>query len=292
MRPTNLLSLALGIVATAAPLSIASAQFGAPSYNADKTFANGAPNQHTMGIAFDGASYWSVDGGGPGGVRLAQYNSSGAFLTSYSPGLDFRSVFTDAAGNVFARQYSDNTIYSMSAPGVFAAAVSLVGGSLDAQSSVVLNGAGTEYVAMNLGNVDRWDLTGAYLGSVSLSGFGSMGSEGAYPSNRGIAAFGADYLTYDGGGDLSMWDASGNRVGTTVLVGAGTSFDSDFSFSGASDGRVLIADGVRGNWRGYQVADASVPVTGTPEPATVSLMATGLVGLVGVARRRKASAKV
>ncbi len=125
------------------------------------------------GLAFDGASYWGVDGGDTYGTRVSQYDASGNFIAAYSPGIDFRSVFTDAAGHVFARQFDDNTIHSMTAPGVFAAAVSLTGGSLDAQSSVVLNGAGNAYIAMNGGVVSSWDLTGVYIGAVSLAGYGT-----------------------------------------------------------------------------------------------------------------------
>ncbi len=211
------------------------------------------PNSTTMGIAFDGTNYWSVSGDETNGNRLAQYGLTGALIATYSPGLDFRSVFTKADGTVLARAYNSPIIYQQTSPGVMTSSgITLTGGTLDQQASVALNGAGTEFIAMSGGVVSRWDTGGNYLGSVTLQGFGTLGNENVYPQNRGIAAFGNVWLTYDGGGHLSMWDFSGNRLLQAVLPGAGTSFDSDFSFS-YCNGKVFIVDVAGGTWRGYDI---------------------------------------
>lgn len=139
----------------------------------------------TMTIAFDGTNYWSSSGGGPGGTRYAEYTSSGSLVATFAPGLDFRSVFTDAGGNVYAREYSNPTIFKQTSPGVFApSGIVLSGGPLDAQSAVVFNGAGTEFIAMQAGTVSRWNTLGTYLGSVTLSGWGSIDGENNYPQYR------------------------------------------------------------------------------------------------------------
>jgi len=87
------------------------------NYVATQTFLDGLGTT-TMPITFDGANYWSVSGGSSSGNRLARYGTSGNLLATYAPGLDFRSVFTDAAGIVYARAYGSPTIYRQTAPGV------------------------------------------------------------------------------------------------------------------------------------------------------------------------------
>ena len=205
------------------------------------------------GLAFDGTNYWSCSGGSASGVRLARYTFSGALAGTYSPGLDFRSVFTRADGALLARAYNNNLIYQQTSPGVFAASgTTLTGGILNTQSSVVLGAAGTEFQAMSGGVVSRWSTNGAYLGSVALTGFGSLSGENTSPQNRGLAVAGNLWLTYNGNGILSIWDGAGNRVVQAALPGAGTSSDSSWGFS-FCNGKVFIVDAAGGKWRGYDL---------------------------------------
>ena len=222
----SILTVAVATALSAFANQAAASPFALSSYSAAFTYQDklGAT---TMTSAFDGTSYWSTSGGDVSGTRLARYGAAGNLLTTYSPGLDFRSVFTDAAGNVHARQFNDNTIYNMTSPGVFAAGISLAG-PLDGQSAVVYNSGFSGFVALdeNLSAVRKWDLSGNSLGSTALIGFGSQFGENSFPQNRGLAVWGQYWLTYSAG-NLSAWDSGGNRVGTTQLVGAGTSFDSN-----------------------------------------------------------------
>lgn len=221
------------------------------NYFASQTFTD-ALGATTTGIAFDGTNYWSCSGGGAGGVRLARYDAAGGLLATYSPGRDFRALFTDASGALFAREYNNPVIYRQTAPGTFAASVTLTGGSLNVQASVGLNAAGTEFVAHNAGLVSRWSTNGAYLGSVTLQGFGSVGSENTFPQNRALAVAGSFWLTYDTTRVLSVWDPTGNRVMQTTLSGAGTTFDSLFGFN-YCNGRFFVVDAAAGTWRGYDI---------------------------------------
>jgi hypothetical protein len=211
----------------------------------------------TMGLAFDGTNYWSCSGGSPTGVRLARYGLSGALLTTYSPGLDFRSLTTKADGTVLARAVSSSVIYQQTSPGVFVSSgITLTGGTPDPQASVVLNGTGTEFNAMSSGVVSRWSTNGTYLGAVNLIGYGTVNGENVYPQNRGLAAMGNFWLTYNGGSILSIWNTAGNRITQVTLPGAGATFDSSFSFS-YCNGKVFIVDIAGGTWRGYDLFSAA-----------------------------------
>lgn len=222
------------------------------SYNASKTFPD-ALGGATMTLTWDGTNFWSSSGNNTFGARYAQYSAAGGLINTYSPGIDFRSVFTKGGvAPVYAREYASPVIRVQTAPGVFTNDVTLSGGILDAQSDVVFNGTSTEFVAMIAGTVSRWALNGTFLGYVTLSGFGSLNSENTYPQNRGIAVTpNACYLTYSNG-VLSSWDALGSRVDTAVLTGAGMTFDAYFSLSYAA-GKVWIVDAAGGTWRGYNV---------------------------------------
>lgn len=237
-----------------------------------------------MTLAFDGTNYWSSSGGSPGGTRLARYNSSGSLSGAFAPGLDFRSVFTNSAGDVFARAYNDSTIYEQNTPGSFSpSGVTLAANSLDVQSSVVLNGPNSEFIAQSGGVVRRWDLSGNALSSTSLIGFGSIAGENNYPASRGVAAVGNYWLTYSSG-ILSAWNSSGIRVDQTQLLLAGTGFDSNFSLSYAN-GRVFIVDSAGGNWRGYDVGlSQTSPV---PEPGSIAMWGISALGMMFARRKRR-----
>ena len=274
--------LAVGLLL--APGALSAQVFGAPSYTPTQVFLDainsGSTAHHSVGLAFDGSSYWGATGGTSGGTTLAQYDATGALVTTYTAGVDFRSVFTDAGGNVYARAFASNDILRQDSPGSFSTFLTLSGGSLDSQSSVVLTDAG-DYVAMSGGTVSRWNSAGVFQGSVALSGWGSVAGEVDYPANRGIATLGGYWLTYSNG-TLSAWDGAGTRVGQTILTGAGTAFDSHMSLS-ATNGMVWITDlEDGGSWRGYDV----LSTTTVPEPSSAVLVLTGLLGVVGLRRRR------
>jgi len=226
-----------------------------PSYTAVGQFQDTLPST-TMSMTWDGVDYWSSSGGGPNGDRLAQYDPTGTFLNFYQPNVDWRSVFTkeEFGGDLYGRGYNSSQIQIMSGgPGVFVNDVTLQGGSLDSQSSVAFDTTRREFITLNPnGDVQRWDETGAFVGAVTLVGFGTLGNEGSYPSNRGVAWACDYYLTYSDE-TLSSWDSvTGARVASTTLIGAGTSFDSNFSISYTNE-MVFVVTTAGGLWQGYDV---------------------------------------
>ena len=227
--------------------------FNQPSYNAVMTFPD-APGmvQTPMTMAWDGTNLWSSSGGSSSGIRLGRYNANGAFLVTYSPGIDMRSVFTkgDGTSPVFARGYSSNQIRVQTSPGVFGNDVTLAG-SLGSQCSVVWDSDNNLFVATDNGILYRWNPSGAALSNVSLAGFGTMNSESSSPQDRGVATANGFYLTYSAG-VLSAWSDQGVRIDTTNLNGGGTGSAAYYSFSYAQ-GKVWIIDGAGGTWRGYNV---------------------------------------
>lgn len=266
----------LAAASTALP-AYASGVFSSSSYSATTTFQDHDPST-TMTLAWDGANYYTSSGGSASSP-YAKYDASGNFIasTSPTPGIDFRSVFTDSSNDLLARGFNSRTIYQQTSFGHFSALTQLNGGNLDAQSAVVMNGAGTEYLAEINGTVSRWNLAGNYLGSFSLAGFSALG----YPQDRGLAVAGNDLLTYYNG-TVTAWDMSGHNLGSATLLGAGTSFDSYFSFSYAHD-KFWVVDQAGRTWRGYDLGLASANV---PEPGSLALLALGLVCL-GAKRRNR-----
>ncbi len=237
-------------VALAASVSLGALQSGAQAYALDPSYAPTASFpvanilSTDMTLAFDGSSYWSCSGGNWSGLRFARHNAAGVEVATYAPGLDFRSVFTDAAGNVYARAYDDPTIYLMTSPGVFASHVTLVGGSLYDQAAVVFNGDKTEFIARYGATVDRWNLSGVFLGSVTLSGLPGGGYN--------IAVLGDYWYTYSAG-ILTEWSTSGTSLGTTTLVGGG---NNAYTLSVAND-MVFVTNSSEAMWNGFAIEPAA-----------------------------------
>ena len=233
----------------------AAGAFGQPSYNSSAPFTDQISGFTQMAVTWDGTHYWDC-GGGYSGVNLAEDTPAGGLVSKYS-GSDFRSVFT-VGGNsapVYARYFGSNTIQVQTSPGVFALAVTLVGGAIDNQGSVTFNETGSEYISLESGVVYRWNTSGTLIGTVTLAGYGSQtGESGGSIAACHVLKAGGFYLTC-ANGILSAWNTSGTRVSTAILNGAPTADYNVYSFSYAN-GMVWLTSG-NGNtgaiWLAYNV---------------------------------------
>ncbi len=218
------------------------------SYDASQTFTS-VISSFRMNVAWDGANLWDCSGGNATGVRLGQYTATGASLNTYSPGIDFRSIFTrgDRTSPLYSNETGSNVVQVQGTFGSFSNLVTL-GSSLSTGSSVVYDATRAHYIAFDSGIVRRWNSGGSVLSGVTLSGYGSQSGESGTPVIR-IATASGYYLTFvPSTGVLSAWNVSGTRVGTTTLTGGSGAGGYSLSYA---QGKVWVI--VSSTWRGYNV---------------------------------------
>jgi hypothetical protein len=239
-----------------------------------------------MPVSFDGTSYWAPSGGGISSP-LHQYDPiTGDVIGTSVPGIDFRSSFADASGNIFASGYSDNRIYPMTSLGVFdlGTTFALQTVTPNDQAPVILSPDGTQYASRVGDTINFWSvIDGSWQSALTLSGYGTVSGEvpsGNDQTNLDLAVYGAYYLTYlEGSDEVFAWDTSGNRVGNLTLLNNSSATAYSFSYS---NGYLFTNGG--GEYRGYALA----PPVAAPEPGTLAMSLFGLAGLI-MRRRRKAA---
>jgi hypothetical protein len=244
-----------------------------------------------MPVSFDGTYYWGASGGGTESP-LQQYDATtGDVLTTYAPGpgIDFRSTFADASGNIFASGYSDYRIYPMTSPGVFdlVSTFSLLDVAPNEQAPVILSPDVTTYASRVGNTINLWSaVDGGWLSAITLTDYGNVAGEdaaGLGQSDLDLAAYGAYYLTYSESNNfVHAWDSAGNRVGSMELINNNNA--TAYSF-GYSNGYIFTNYEANQQYTGYQLGSVGGAGVSAPEPGTLVLSALGIAGMV--ARRRK-----
>jgi PEP-CTERM motif-containing protein len=220
-----------------------------------------------------------------------------------------------------AQSWTDWTTGSAGSFGgtLFGSSVTFTGGNIGGQldngtnvtGTLTENGNGNNYFSFNSGNAYN-------QGGLTVPGLGLVQFNGASASNTitfGTAvvnpflAFvsvgqGGDPVTYDfgsnvftmlsdntSGGNCAYWGCGTNSVGVgnSASILMGTEFSGTVQFIGTFSSISFTTDPGE-NWHAFTVG-AAAPASVTPEPATMAMMATGLVAMAGAGiRRRKRSA--
>ncbi len=266
------LSVAAVVAISAATAPATAAVFSSGAYNSTLAL-DGSGLDTQIGVAFSKGSYYLVSGGGPQSP-ISRTTIAGKLIESPispNPGIDFRSIFTDARGAIFARGYASNVIYKQDgALGNFKPIVTLDGSS-ENQQQIVLSSDGTSYIGNNDGTLQFWNLAGQLTRTVTLDA-----SANGVQFNHEVSILGNYAVDYNNGTLSAFSLANGSLVGTTVLNG--DVVDGTYGQSYAN-GYFFVSNGSQ--FLGYKIGASSA----VPEPSVLLLMPIGF-GMLALGRRR------
>ena len=180
------------------------------------------------------------------------------------------------------------------------AKLSLADGSVSASTANTLTTTGTGFATVDLAASKTLTLNRANVstgttfvksGAGSLVvGLANLGNNGTFNTEGGTTTF-SDVLTVGPStinNDIGVLNVNGNANGSTVNVSATTRFGATQTLEALNinNGGTVTLSSVP---VGPGIAELTVPAQAVPEPGTIGLLATGLLGLFG--RRRKTSGK-
>ncbi len=252
--------------------------FGAASYSSTLTLQSASGYYIPTSVTYSQGNYYTGYGGGTNSP-FVKLDAAGKVLFSVrpAPGMEFRSLFTDAAGGVYARDYQINYLYKETSFGSFVIFQQLTG-PFAVNGQVVLDSDGTHYVGNNSGTLQFWDLAGTKTKSVVLAAGASKGA---------VSIFGNYAISYNAQG-LNAYDLNtGALVDTAQLSGATPGPYALNYGQGYANGYFFMTN-ADGSFSGFQIGQPSEAV---PEPATWALLFVGF-GMVGTAARRRRTRKL
>ena len=209
---------------------------------------------HNMGIASDGAHYYTCNGGSAGSGQLNTYDSNGNFQHSTPCNLDMRAIFHNAAdGYLYAKTY-EQALYRVDP---VSGATTLIFGSgvfAHSQSSPALTPDGQTILEHEDGTIRFIDFQSGQLID-TMSGF----YFGGYPSNEAVGTDGARIFTWDGT-QVHVYDMAGVPIESYNIPSGHFGFSLKFV-----NGLLFSSDdggGGTGTWYGYDVG-GGIPAEAT-----------------------------
>jgi hypothetical protein len=207
---------------------------------------------HNMGITFDGEHYFTINGGNEDYSVVKEYDRSGTLVTSYSFGIDGRSIGYNAEEEAFyVKPYAadllvldfDDESSETEHEGLFA----------QEQTSVAFSPDGAWAYELDGEEVRVYDLAeGEELNSIDI--------EGAYDEEQGgyncsMAASDKFLFVWKSGTEVRVYDLSGEYVTSFELPRSGLGFSLSYCngmlwVARDADGK---ADGADGKWFGYEL---------------------------------------
>lgn len=267
------LLVAAAMVGGAASSAAAGIVFGATSYTSTLTLQSASGYYIPTSVTYSLGNYYTGYGGGTNSP-FVKLDAAGNVLSSLrpAPGMEFRSLFSDAGGAAYARDYQINYLYKETSFGSFVIFQQLTG-PFAINSQVVLDSAGTHYVGNNSGTLQFWDLAGLKTKSVVLAAGASKGA---------VSIFGNYAVSYNAQG-LNAYDlTTGALVDTAQLNGATPGPYALNYGQGYANGYFFITN-ADGSFSGFQIGQ---PDGGVPEPAAWAMLTVGF-GIIGTAARRR-----
>ena len=238
----------------------------------------------TMSVAYSNGDYYVAYGGGAT-APLLEVAPNGTILNQAppSPAIDFRSLFTDASGDIFARGGSGNVIYEETGGfGQFSALPftlnETLGYALNPQEQVVLDYTTGHLIGNDNGTVTEWSSqTGSIIETVTLNGY----TPSTYGSSSNIADYDGHWYTYSQG-VVTEWDPNtGNAIASQTVPGVNPANTSDYGF-GIANGYLFIGDKSAGTFTAFQLQNAALPPTANPDFTHAVFGQTNNVAAAGV----------
>jgi len=152
-------------------------------------------------------------------------------------------------------------------------------GSYQGDETAITNGdPSSGYVTWAFGFFG--DVTNFTTGASNQAGVGGGG-----PAPSGVTDDVAGTITLDLSSWFANWNGTSFNQGSAGTVGTYDALTGDFSVSWSQ----LIVGGAFDGKTGYWELNGTANVSAIPVPAAVWLFGSGLIGLAGIARRRKAA---